>query len=282
MTQHPLIDSATLKNALESPHPPLVLDCRARLGDADAGAELWRTGHIPGSRHIDLDRDLASASGEGGRHPLPEPQAFVATLQRLGVTSDRPVVVYDDMGGQMAAARAWWMLACWVGHPDVRLLDGGLAAWQQAGGELAQAGAKEGAKGDASQPSHWVPCFDDSQIVDARQVSLSDALKVDARSFERFRGEAEPIDPVAGHIPGAVCRPGGENLDNGHFKSAERLSQELPDAGEVIAYCGSGVSACQTIVAYGVAGRPLPRLYVGSWSDWVRDPTRPVATGDGT
>jgi thiosulfate/3-mercaptopyruvate sulfurtransferase len=117
-------------------------------------------------------------------------------------------------------------------------------------------------------------------IADTDEVLSSPALKLDARSFERFRGEAEPIDPVAGHIPGAVCRPGSENLENGRFKGADILSRELPEADEAIAYCGSGVSACQTIVAYGVAGRPLPRLYVGSWSDWIRDPSRPVATGE--
>lgn len=280
MSPQLLIDSVTLKNALNSAHPPLVLDCRARLGEADAGARLWREGHIPGSRHVDLDRDLASAPGEGGRHPLPEPQAFTATLQRLGVTPQRAVVVYDDMGGQMAAARAWWMLACWAGHPDVRLLDGGLDAWQQAGGALAK-GDEQGRSEGEILPSAWEPHFDNSRIVDARQVSASDALKVDARSQERFRGDAEAVDPVAGHIPGAVCRPGSENLDSGHFKDAGTLSRELPEGDEVIAYCGSGVSACQIIVAYGVAGKPLPRLYVGSWSDWIRDPERPVATGDG-
>lgn len=277
MTQHPLIDGAALKNALESNHPPLVLDCRARLGDADAGANLWREGHIPGSQHVGLDRDLAASPGEGGRHPLPEPQVFIASLRRLGIEPGRAVVVYDDMGGQMASARAWWMLACWAGHPEVRLLDGGLDAWLEAGGDLLQ-GEADGQP--QSAPSDWTPSFDSSVIADVSQVLTSSALKVDARSFERFRGEVEPVDPVAGHIPGAVCRPSSENLDGGRFKSADVLSQELPEADEVIAYCGSGVSACQAIVAYGVAGRPLPRLYVGSWSGWVRDPSRPVVKGD--
>ncbi|WP_027966570.1 sulfurtransferase [Halomonas halocynthiae] len=279
MPQQLLIDSVTLKQALESAHPPLVLDCRARLGDADAGTMLWREGGLPTSRPINLDRDLASAPSGGGRHPLPEPQSFIATLQSLGVTPERAVVVYDDMGGQMAAARAWWMLTCWAGHPEVYLLDGGIDAWQQAGGVLVAGDEASGLDSEMSR-SAWQPRFDSSQIVDARQVGASNALKVDARSYERFRGDAEPIDPVAGHIPGAICRPGGENLDSGRFKSAERLSQELPDADDIIAYCGSGVSACQTIAAYAVAGKPLPRLYVGSWSDWVSDPQRPVVTGD--
>lgn len=271
---HPLIDGATLKSALEGNHPPLVLDCRARLGDTDAGAGLWREGCLPGSQHLGLDRDLAAAPGEGGRHPLPDPDVFAATLRRLGVEPGRTVVVYDDMGGQMAGARAWWMLACWAGHPEVRLLDGGLDAWREAGGELEQGEGRQPA------PSDWTPRFDHDVMVDASEVLASRALKIDARSHERFRGEAEPVDPVAGHIPGAVCRPGSENLEDGRFKLPERLSQELPEANEVIAYCGSGVSACQAIVAYGVAGRPLPRLYVGSWSDWVRDTSRAVATGD--
>ncbi|HSH47563.1 MAG TPA: sulfurtransferase [Halomonas sp.] len=276
---NPLIDAATLKNALEGSRPPLVLDCRARLGDVDAGAELWRQGHLPGSQHLDLDRDLAAPPGEGGRHPLPEPHVFAATLRRFGVTPDRPVVVYDDMGGQLAAARAWWMLACWAGHPNVRLLDGGLDAWQGAGGALTQS-AQAADERTQPAPSEWAPNFDAGVIADVDEVRAGSALKLDARSRERFRGESEPVDPVAGHIPGARCRPGSENLDGGRFKRADVLARELPEADAVIAYCGSGVAACQTIVAYGVAGRPLPRLYVGSWSDWIRDASRPVATGD--
>lgn len=274
-----LIDAATLKNALEGSRPPLVLDCRARLSDADAGADLWQAGHIPGSQHLDLDRDLAAAPGEGGRHPLPEPHVFAATLRRFGLAPDRPVVVYDDMGGQLAAARAWWMLACWAGHPNVRLLDGGLDAWQGAGGALTQSAQAESEQARPA-PSDWAPSFDSGVIADTDEVLASSALKLDARSRERFRGENEPVDPVAGHIPGATCRPGSANLENGRFKSADVLARELPEADAVIAYCGSGVAACQTIVAYGVAGRPLPQLYVGSWSDWIRDSSRPVAIGD--
>ncbi|MFO7648916.1 sulfurtransferase [Halomonas sp. 3H] len=271
----PLITATELADALEGARPPRLLDCRARLGDPDAGHGLWWAAHLPGSVHLDLDRDLAAPPGQGGRHPLPSTAAFTATLQRLGITPELPVVVYDDMGGQLAAARAWWMIACWAGHPDVRLLDGGLKAWLGAGGELAE--------GDRSplRPSDWTPVFDDTRRVDADQVFSGRALKVDARSRERFRGEAEPIDPVAGHIPGAVCRPSADNLTaEGRFKSPSRLAAELPEAEEAVAYCGSGVTACHTILAYAVAGRPLPRLYPGSWSEWIRDPARPVATGD--
>jgi thiosulfate/3-mercaptopyruvate sulfurtransferase len=268
----PLITALELADALEGPHPPRLLDCRARLGQPDAGHDLWQQGHLPGSLYLDLDRDLAGPAGEGGRHPLPAPAAFTAVIRRLGIEPERPVVVYDDMGGQLAAARAWWMLARWAGHPEVRVLDGGLAAWQ---------GALEEGEAVDPGPAGWVPAYRDEAWLDADRVVSGRALKVDARTPERFRGEAEPIDPVAGHIPGAVCRPSTENLAvDGRFKPAERLDDELPRAEEVIAYCGSGVTACHTILAYAVAGRPLPRLYAGSWSEWIRDPSRPIATGD--
>ncbi|SFT33066.1 sulfurtransferase [Halomonas saccharevitans] len=273
----PLISAATLADALEETHPPRLLDCRARLGEPDAGRRLWVEAHLPGSLHVDLDRDLAAAPGAGGRHPLPDPEAFTAVLQRLGITPQQPVVVYDDMGGQLAAARTWWMLACWAGHPDVRLLDGGLKAWLAAGGELREDGDPDA----VAAASDWRPAYRDAALVAVDEVAADGALKVDARSSERFRGEAEPVDPVAGHIPGAVCRPSADNLDaSGHFKRAEVLARELPEADALIAYCGSGVTACHNVLAYAVAGRALPRLYAGSWSEWIHDPARPIATGD--
>ncbi len=275
MSPSPLITAVDLVEVLDGRLPPLLLDCRARLGEPDAGYTLWWEAHLPGSVHLDLDLDLAGPPGEGGRHPLPGREAFTATLRRLGVTPEAPVVVYDDRGGQLAAARAWWMLARWAGHPDVRLLDGGIGAWQEAGGELVE--------GDGAAPSvsAWTPCFDDDAWVDADTLQAKAPRLVDARAETRFRGEAEPIDPVAGHIPGAVCRPSAENLTPaGTFKAPDRLDAELPEAEETVAYCGSGVTACHTILAYAVAGRPLPRLYPGSWSEWIRDPARPVATGD--
>lgn len=272
----PLISARELAEALSGPRPPRILDCRARLGDPAAGERLWREGHLPGSLHLDLDRDLAGEPGAGGRHPLPERDAFGATLRRLGITPATPVVVYDDMGGQLAAARAWWMLACWAGHPEVRVLDGGLPAWREAGGELGEG------ETEAPAASDWEPDYRAERVVDASRMLDGQALKVDARARERFRGEMEPIDPVAGHIPGAVCRPSAENLTaDGRFKAPERLAAELPEGEAVIAYCGSGITACHNILAYAVAGRPLPALYAGSWSEWVRDPERPVARGDG-
>lgn len=272
--QHPLITAEALGAALAGSHPPRVLDCRARLDDAAAGEALWREGHVPTSRHIDLDRDLAAAPGCGGRHPLPSPVTFTEVVQRLGIDPAQPVVVYDDHGGQLAAARTWWMLAVWAGHPDVRVLDGGLNAWQQTGGELAT-------DAGVPPPSVWRPRMDDSAWVDADAVAKSSMLPVDARAAARFRGETEPVDAVAGHIPGAQCRPSAENLtETGHFKPAATLARELPDAPAVVAYCGSGITACHNVLAYAVAGRPLPKLYAGSWSEWITDGERPVATGD--
>lgn len=277
----PLITAERLQALFDAAQPVVTLDCRARLGDAAAGERLWRDGHLPGSQHVDLDRDLSGPPGKGGRHPLPASETFTTLMRRLGISPDVPVVVYDDMGGQMAAARAWWMLACWVGHPRVWVLDGGLAAWQAVGGALA---TDASSMPTSPMSSDWSPRFDASCLVGADEVLsgiLSGrAMKLDARTAERFRGEVEPIDPVAGHIPGARCRPSAENLTmDGRFKSPEALSSELPSAEEVIAYCGSGISACHTVLAYAVAGRPLPRLYVGSWSEWITDASRPVERG---
>ncbi|WP_251308728.1 sulfurtransferase [Halomonas sp. NCCP-2165] len=266
----PLITADQLRHAIETGAPLCILDCRARLGEPEAGRDLWRQGHLPGSRHLDLDRDLAAPPGEGGRHPLPSREAFTASLQRLGITPGVPVVLYDDRGGQLAAARAWWMLARWAGHPEVRVLDGGLAAWQ------AEAGALD-TEAPTLEPSDWAPSFEEGAWVSAQDLQAESPSLVDARGEARFRGEEEPIDPVAGHIPGARCHPSAANLTaEGRFRSAAVLARELPEAE--VAYCGSGVTACHNILAYAVAGRPLPRLYAGSWSDWIRDPGRPIAT----
>ncbi|WP_458526374.1 sulfurtransferase [Onishia taeanensis] len=276
----PLIDSASLAAALASSRPPLVLDCRARLDDPAAGRALWRASHLPASQHLALEPDLSAAAGEGGRHPLPAPDAFRAVIRRLGITPDRPVVVYDDSGGQLAAARAWWMLACWAGHAEVHVLDGGLPAWQASGGAL------EATEAATPAPSDWRPSLDDGAWVAGADITPGRSALVDARAAPRFRGEVEPIDPVAGHIPGARCRPSAENLAaDGRFKPATQLAAELADleveaAHDLIAYCGSGVTACHNILAYAIAGLPLPRLYAGSWSDWTRDPDRPIATGE--
>jgi len=274
MALHTLVDAVTVRDRLAQGQPVLILDCRARLGDPDAGRRLWREGRLPGSRHLDLEADLSGPPGAGGRHPLPEPGRFTATLNRLGITPAVPVVVYDDAGGQLAASRAWWLLHVWAGHPDVRVLDGGIAAWQDAEGAL-----ESGEPDLPASPSGWAPTFDDAAWVDADTVAKGELALVDARARERYRGEVEPIDAVAGHIPGATCRPSSDNLDeNGRFKTPSRLDAELPQSEA--SYCGSGVTACHNILAYAIAGRALPKLYAGSWSHWIRDPARPVATGD--
>lgn len=274
---HPLLTADELHRLIETGTPLRILDCRARLGEPEAGRDLWRQGHLPGSQHLDLDRDLAAPPGEGGRHPLPSREAFTASLQRLGIGPEATLVLYDDMGGQLAAARAWWMLARWAGHPAVRVLDGGLGAWQAAGGDL-DIGAESGAESGVppAEPGDWTPRFDDGAWISAEDLQAESPSLVDARAEARFRGEEEPIDPVAGHIPGACCRPSAANLTaEGRFRPPVVLARELPEAE--VAYCGSGVTACHNILAYAVAGRPLPRLYAGSWSDWIRNPDRPVA-----
>ncbi|GHC20625.1 sulfurtransferase [Aidingimonas halophila] len=274
----PLISVASLRARLTRGEPLRILDCRARLGDPDAGKRLWQEGHIPGSMPVSLDHDLAAKPGKGGRHPLPSKDDFIAGMQRMGIEPAIPVVVYDDRGGQLAAARAWWMLSCWAGHPDVMVLDGGLPAWEAQGETLASENDERVSFPDRS---HWHPRFDDQAVVTADDVLAGSSLTIDARSKERFRGETETVDPVAGHIPGAHCHPSQSNLsDDGHFKAAATLDADLPVAQHTIAYCGSGVTACHNILAYAIAGRELPRLYVGSWSHWIQDGARPVATGD--
>ena len=268
-----LVSAARLADWMAEQRPLVVLDARARLADADAGHALWAEGHIPGARHADMDRDLsAPPSAAGGRHPLPAETDFAARLRDWGITPDRTVVVYDDTGGQIAAARAWWMLK-WAGHPAAHVLDGGWSAWQ-AGGYPVEIGAP------LTDTSDWQPEFDDRLIASADDVARGDAVLLDARAGERFRGEVEPLDAAAGHIPGARSVPGASMLDaQGAFLPSADLERALPRGDDVIAYCGSGISACQLILAHAVLGRPLPRLYPGSWSAWSSDPARPVATG---
>lgn len=270
-----LISAPALSQWLADDNAPIVLDARARLADSQAGQRLWQASRIPGARHIDMDRDLATPpTAAGGRHPLPEPADFAATLRVLGITPERSVVVYDDMGGRLAASRAWWML-CWAGHPDVCVLDGGWQAWQAAGLAVES--------GTAAPPptSDWQPEFDPSLIADADDVAHGQALVLDARAPARYRGDEEPMDSRAGHIPGARNIPAGRLLDDQQSLLApQTLHDLLPAAESSIAYCGSGVTACHLILAHVIAGRPMPRLYPGSWSAWCQDPARPVATGD--
>jgi thiosulfate/3-mercaptopyruvate sulfurtransferase len=250
-----------------------VLDVRYRTGGA-AGRAEYEKGHIPGAAYVDLDTELAAPPGAGGRHPLPATADFEAAMRRVGVRDDRPVVVYDDWNG-LAAGRAWWLLR-YHGHRDVRVLDGGWAAWVRGGGEV-ETGHATPSPGTFSVDQGQVPVL---EVGDVLGFAARHTL-VDARAPERYRGEVEPIDPVAGHIPGAVNVPTGRNLrEDGTFRSPDDLrriyGEVLRDAGgEVAAYCGSGVTAAHDVLALAVAGIDAA-LYPGSWSEWVTDPGRPV------
>jgi thiosulfate/3-mercaptopyruvate sulfurtransferase len=279
VTMNAIISASDLATALAGPNPPVLLDVRWQLTAAGGppfdGRAAYEAGHIPGAVFVDLDRELASAPGGNGRHPLPDLEVFGAAMRRAGVSAGRPVVVHD--GGQgWAAARAWWLLR-WTGHPDVRVLDGGLAAWE---GPLRTAAAPEPAEGDFSPEPGALPLLD----ADAAGELARSGVLFDARAGERYRGEVEPIDRVGGHIPGAVSAPTTENTGpDGRFLPAEELAARFEALGatsgrDVGVYCGSGVSAAHEVLALAVAGIPAA-LYVGSWSEWSSDPSRPVAVG---
>jgi thiosulfate/3-mercaptopyruvate sulfurtransferase len=256
---------------------PTLLDVRWALG-GPPGRDEYDRGHIPGSVFVDLDTELAAPAGRGGRHPLPEPGAFAAAMRRAGVRSDRPVVVYDDSGSS-AAARAWWLLR-YFGHPEVRVLDGGLGAWVGSGRPLST-------DGPAPEPGDFEARPGGMPVLDAAGAAAlaQGGVLLDARAPERFRGEHEPIDPVGGHIPSAVNVPSTGNIGgDGRFLDVATLTARFVAAGagegvELGAYCGSGVTAAHEVLALELAGFSAA-LYPGSWSEWVADPERPVATGD--
>lgn len=271
MTDGPLISTDQLAASIGD---VTVLDVRYLMG-GPPGRELHEAGHVPGAAYVDLDEDLADPPGVGGRHPLPDERRFEAAMRRAGVRADRPVVVYDDWQGR-AAARAWWLLKH-HGHPDVRVLDGGWTAWLEEGHPVA-AGETTVEPGDFT-----VRADKRMAVVEADEVTDVDVL-IDARAPERFRGETEPVDPVAGHIPGAVNVPTTDNLDaDGRFRSADELYATYArvgatSTGSVAAYCGSGVTAAHDVLAMAAAGIDAA-LYPGSWSGWITDSSRPVETG---
>lgn len=247
-----------------------VLDVRYRMG-GPSGPDEYAAGHVPGAAYVDLDASLAAPPGPAGRHPLPDPEVFLAAMRRAGVSSSRPVVVYDDWAGH-AAARAWWLLRHY-GHPSVRVLDGGWSAWVEAGGEVSTSPVTP-EPGDFAGVPGSMPTLLAPDVLEA-------AVLVDARAPERYRGETEPIDPVAGHVPGAVNVPTSFNLaPDGRFRTPAELRQVYAVVGavaaaDVAAYCGSGVTACHDVLAMELAG-VRAALYPGSWSEWVADPSRPV------
>lgn len=278
-----LISTQDLQQRLQQ-EDLLLLDCRFALEDPAYGRRSYLEGHLPGAHFLDLEQDLSAPviKGVTGRHPLPDPSALVERLRSCGLRQHSQVVLYDDGPGAFAA-RAWWLLV-WLGKRDgLYLLDGGLKAWREAGLELTCA-APDNAPGDfCAEP-------DNSLVLTAEQLAVrlgtADLTLLDARALPRFRGEVEPLDPVAGHIPGAQCAVFTDNLGNdGRFLAPTALRERFDKLrGErplenLVAYCGSGVTACHNLFAMSLAGYPLAPLYAGSWSEWITDPARPVATG---
>lgn len=279
MTGHSdVISPAELAELLDDPQLR-VLDCRASLQDPAAGRAAYAQSHVPRARFADLLDDLSGpiVPGETGRHPLPAIDVFVERLRGWGVGRTTPVVAYDDAGGAFAA-RLWWMLR-WLGHDAAAVLDGGFSAWVAGGYPLTDR-VEQPPRGDFS------PAVRAELLVSARELSAPQSVArklFDARAPERYRGDVEPLDAVAGHIPGALNLPFAENLRDGRFLAPAELRQRLAAAldgtppEDAVVYCGSGVTACHDVLAFARAGLPLPRLYAGSWSEWITDPARPTA-----
>jgi thiosulfate/3-mercaptopyruvate sulfurtransferase len=272
---HPLIDVPSLIHAYRDAAPPVVLDVRWHLA-GPPGIDAYRRGHLPGAVFVDLDRDLAGPPGPAGRHPLPAASDFQEAMRRAGVSSDSLVVAYDD-ADSTAAGRAWWTLR-YFGHRRVRVLDGGYRAWVESGQQVTTAVPVPPDPGDFVARPGGLPLLD----ADGAAALACDGVLLDARAGERFRGEVEPVDPVAGHIPGAVSAPTVGNIGvDGRFLPAELLRERFAklgatDAVDVGVYCGSGVTAAHEVLALALAGVPAA-LYVGSWSNWVADAARPLA-----
>lgn len=279
-----LVDVEALARQLGDPQLRLV-DARFVLADPEAGRTAYAQSHLPGAVYVDLNRDLSDLSRTGqGRHPLPSDTAFTRRLGELGIAPQTQVVVYDAGDGSMAAARFWWMLKL-LGHEAVAVLDGGLQAWREHA--LPETDAAVKVAPQAAYPAR----FDTGRIADAAEVlarlSADSGWLIDARAPERFRGEVEPIDPVAGHVPGAVNRPYASHLRAGRFLPAEELREsfapllKLHRAGDLVLMCGSGVTACHLLLALEHAGVRGARVFAGSWSGWISDPARPVERGAG-
>ncbi|MBL8472596.1 MAG: sulfurtransferase [Rhodocyclaceae bacterium] len=276
-----LIDAAQL-HPLQQAHAALAVDCRHSLADPAFGRNAYLHGHIPGAVFAHIDDDLSGPmTGRNGRHPLPDAERLAARLAELGVNTDHLVVAYDD-AGSMFAARLWWLLR-WLGHERVAVLNGGLQAWQAAGFPL-EAGRVALPPGDFRRSAAAMHTVDASDVQGA--LESESMLVVDARSPDRFRGENETLDPVGGHIPGAVNRFFRDNLDaQGHFHTPAHLREQWQavlgprQANEIVHQCGSGVTACHNLLAMEIAGLSGSRLYPGSWSEWCADPARPVARG---
>jgi len=257
----------------------LIFDCRFDLANVDKGQALYRQSHLPGALYAHLDQHLSGpVTPLSGRHPLPDMLEFIDWLQQQGMNKAKQVVVYDDSFGAMAA-RLWWLLKC-LGHTAVALLDGGWQAWTEEGHELER-------EFTHTVPSDFQASFNGQCVVTTDQVLQnmedSEFCLIDVRAAERFKGINEPIDPVAGHIPGCLNLPLTENLNNqGYFKSAQELGELYAEINaqysphQQVYMCGSGVTACHSLIALCAAGYAMPRVYAGSWSEWIRDPSRPI------
>ena len=260
----------------------VICDCRHDLMDLEKGRRAYAEGHIPGAHFLHLDDDLSGKkTGQNGRHPLPDIDAFAKKMGSIGIDSGKRVIAYDDAGGPYAA-RLWWLLR-WLGHDQVAVLDGGINKWLTEGRSVDRSVP-------TSTPATFVAQRKAGMTVDAdfvvANIEQPTAIVIDARAPERYRGDTEPIDPVAGHIPGAVNRVFKNNLNaDGAFKTAAALKQEFAQLlgakppGQVINQCGSGVTACHNLFAMEIAGLSGSKLYPGSWSEWCADPARPVAKG---
>ena len=280
-----IITANLLLARLQGASTAVLLDCGFNLADTEAGERAWREGHLPGAQYLHLDRDMAGEKEDAqgrflGRHPLPDRAAFAARLGELGITPARSVVCYDAQGG-MYAARAWWLLR-WMGHAEVAVLDGGIAAWRDAGGAVTAAVTPPLPAGPYPAQAPALATID----ADTLQSRLGRVQLIDARANDRFRGEVEPLDRAAGHIPGARNRPFKDNLEaDGRFKCAAALHAEWTpllagrSAAELVQQCGSGVTACHNLLALAHAGLGDSVLYPGSWSEWSADPARPRAVG---
>jgi thiosulfate/3-mercaptopyruvate sulfurtransferase len=259
-----------------------VVDCRFELLEPAKGRLDYLSGHVPGAVYADLDKDLADpVRDDSGRHPLPDVRRFAKTLGRWGISNSSQVVAYDQASGAIAA-RLWWLLR-WLGHADVAVLNGGMAAWHRAGGSIEQGEP-------VPVEVRFTGAADNSMVLGTSELAanLESIRLVDARDSQRFLGRAEPIDAIAGHVPGALNLPFSECLGpDGRMLAANDLAKLWgrmlgePARGPWAAMCGSGVTACHLALSAEIAGMPAPRLYAGSWSEWIRDPRRPVATEDG-
>lgn len=287
-----LIEPEALQEALAKDSDLRVLDCRFDLSDPERGLQKYRRQHIPGAVYAHLDRDLSGLAVPGvtGRHPLPGPETLQTTLRQWGIDTDTPVVVYDG-GNSMFAARAWWVLR-WAGVRQVQVLNGGWQAWLNQGMSVgSDIPEPQASTIEVKCPDEWVVNADDIMRNPGAYTLL------DARAPSRFTGDSEPMDARGGHIPGAICADFTSNLDDSaRFRSVQELRQLFSQMGQVpitelasptayarlpvvVSYCGSGVTACHNILAMMIAGLPQPKLYPGSWSDWINDDRRPIATG---